>query len=77
MLAYRTPEDLERIFSNEVERYTEQTITSPNAMRHELEAIRDQGHALDDEEGVRGLRCLAAPIRDHKGQVTTVRLKVE
>lgn len=69
MLAYRTPEYLERIFSDEVERYTEKTITSPDAMRRELETIRDQGYALDDEDGVRGLRCLAAPIRDHKGQV--------
>ena len=69
MLAYRSPEDLERIFSKEVERYTDKTITSLDAMRRELETIRDQGYALDDEEGVRGLRCLAAAIRDHKGQV--------
>ena len=64
MLAYRSAGDLERVFSRGCERFTKHTITSLEAMRRELERIRRSGYAFDDEEGIIGLRCLAAPIRD-------------
>jgi DNA-binding IclR family transcriptional regulator len=69
LLAYRPAGDLERIFAHGVERYTDKTITSIPLMRTELERIRRVGYALDDEEGIRGLRCIASPIRDSSGEV--------
>ena len=45
-------------------RYTDHTIDSPAALRDELEQVRQQGYALDDEEHAVGLRCVAAPIFD-------------
>jgi DNA-binding IclR family transcriptional regulator len=30
----------------------------------ELDTVRDRGHALDDEENLAGLRCVAAPVVD-------------
>lgn len=42
--------------------FTEQTITSRAALDEELAEIRDTGIAIDDEEAVDGLRCLASPI---------------
>ena len=49
-------------------RYTERTIDSPALLRQELERVRQQGYALDDEEHAIGLRCVAAPIFDENGQ---------
>jgi DNA-binding IclR family transcriptional regulator len=36
-------------------------------LKQELEKIRNQGYAVDDEELAYGLRCVAAPIFDHTG----------
>jgi DNA-binding IclR family transcriptional regulator len=52
-----------------LERHTAHTITSPAQFRKELTRIREQGYALDNEEAVIGLRCVAAPIFNHEGQV--------
>ncbi len=49
-------------------RFTEQTIDNPAAFREELDQIRQQGYALDDEEHAVGLRCVAAAIYDQNGQ---------
>jgi hypothetical protein len=46
------------------------TITDPEKLRAALATIRQKGYAIDDEEIEVGLRCIAAPIRDHSGQVT-------
>ena len=69
MLAYRPDEDLERVFAQGCERFTDNTITSLDAMRRELEHIRRCGYGLDNQEGILGLRCVAAPIRDGSERV--------
>ncbi|PSP86395.1 IclR family transcriptional regulator [Halobacteriales archaeon QS_1_68_17] len=43
---------------------TAQTITSREALSDELAAIRDRGYAIDNEEKIEGLRCVAAPLTD-------------
>lgn len=68
LLAYRPAEDLERVLASNSLRYTDKTITSVDAMREELVRIRRQDYALDDEEGIPGLRCMAAVIRDSRGE---------
>jgi len=50
-------------------RLTPRTITTPQRFLLHLEAIRRSGYALDDEETVVGARCLAVPVRNHRGQV--------
>ncbi len=67
MLAYRPEADLDRVFAEPVEAFTENTITDREAMARELERIRSEGCAFDDQEGVWGLRCMAAPIWDRSG----------
>ncbi|MES2044701.1 IclR family transcriptional regulator [Sphingomonas turrisvirgatae] len=48
---------------------TKRTIVDPGLLRAELEAVRVQGFAVDDEEIVPGLRCMAVPLRRADGRV--------
>ena len=48
---------------------TNRTVKTPNALRAELVKVRQQGWALVDQELEIGLRSLAAPIHDARGQV--------
>lgn len=48
---------------------TPNTITDLDEFRDELELVRKQGCAYDLEEGVMELSCVAAPIRNHTGEV--------
>ena len=50
-------------------RLTVKTITTPSALRADLERARAAGHAIDDEEHAIGLRCIAAPVFDETGDV--------
>lgn len=51
-----------------LERFTEKTITSAEALRKELDRIQTAGYAYDDEERTTGMRCVAAPILDGYGK---------
>lgn len=44
--------------------FTENTITDTAALKVNLQAVRDQGFAVDDEERNTGMRCIAAPVFD-------------
>jgi IclR family acetate operon transcriptional repressor len=43
-------------------RRTPKTITSRRAFEAELERVRAAGYALDDEEDIPGIRCIAMPV---------------
>lgn len=42
-------------------------ITGKRALREELERVREQGYAIDDEEFAAGLLAIAVPVRDGEG----------
>ena len=46
---------------------TKATITTVEAMREELQRVRDCGYAVDDEERVPDVVCVAAALRDSVG----------
>jgi DNA-binding IclR family transcriptional regulator len=48
---------------------TDQTITDRETLHRECEAIRERGYAIDDEERITGIRCVAAPITTDDGDV--------
>lgn len=48
---------------------TGNTITDPASLRKELDDVRVQGFACDDEEIAEGLTCIAMPIRCLDGRV--------
>ncbi|WP_169747972.1 IclR family transcriptional regulator [Pseudonocardia acaciae] len=52
-----------------LERRTANTLADPDAVVAELAAVRERGFATDDVENEDGVRCVAAPIRDHAGAV--------
>jgi DNA-binding IclR family transcriptional regulator len=41
---------------------TNNTITDADELFDELETIREQGFAIDNEENITGLKCIAAPV---------------
>lgn len=41
---------------------TDRTITTRDALENRLAKVRERGYATDDEERLKGLRCVAAPI---------------
>jgi len=61
---------LERFLRNhELEALTEKTITNVETLKDELETIRTQGYATDDEEFMSGMTAIAVPILDHRGRL--------
>jgi IclR family KDG regulon transcriptional repressor len=49
--------------------FTRNTITASGKLTQELATIREQGYAEDVEEHEDGVRCIAAPLRDHTGRI--------
>lgn len=48
--------------------YTPKTLTTPDALRADLSAVRERGWSLDDEEANLGMRCVAAPVFNEHGE---------
>ncbi|MPY81889.1 MAG: hypothetical protein GEV00_00965 [Actinophytocola sp.] len=57
------------MLSGELERFTENTIVDPAALREELDEVVGNGFATTIEEFEEGLNAAAAPIRDAEGTV--------
>lgn len=52
-----------------LQKFTEKTFVTKEALLQELEQIRVQGYAYDNEECEIGVRCVAIPIRDYTGKI--------
>jgi DNA-binding IclR family transcriptional regulator len=61
LMLYRNKKRLEKL--------TPQTISTLEKLLSEIAAVRREGIAYDNEEWTRGLRCMAAPIRDFSSKV--------
>lgn len=69
LLAFADADTRKRVLKRKLDTYTPNTITDPKQLKHELNAVREQGYAVDREEITRGLTCVAAPIRGISGEV--------
>jgi DNA-binding IclR family transcriptional regulator len=70
LAAWLPADELDRIIGRTLfEPKTPKTITAPAAFRRELARIRATGFAIDNEEHIEGIRCIATPVRDHTGEV--------
>jgi DNA-binding IclR family transcriptional regulator len=70
IVAFMSDDELTRIFREKgLAAFTEKTITNFSDFRRHLQEVRLRGYAIDDEETYPGVRCLAAPIRNHSNAV--------
>ncbi len=70
LLAALPPDELmRRLQGQRLKRLTPRTVGGFRALQRMLAQIRQLGFSIDDEECSLGLRCVAAPICDHRGVV--------
>lgn len=70
LVAFKNQTELAAILTDyEYGSNTPNTITSEKDFLAELQKVREQGFALDNEENEPGVACIAVPIRNHTGQV--------
>lgn len=70
LLAFMSDEEREEIISAEqLPKYTAHTLTEKNRLLRELEQIRNNGYATEIEELALGRACIAAPVRNRRGDV--------
>ncbi|HLI54913.1 MAG TPA: IclR family transcriptional regulator [Acidimicrobiales bacterium] len=63
LLAFAPDKAIDDLIAGGLERRTGRTIVVPELFRQELATVRTAHWALETEENVPGLRCVAAPIR--------------
>lgn len=72
LLAFGPDKVVEDVVAAGLERRTGRTIVVPELFRQELATVRTAHWALETEENVAGLRCVAAPIRGSGRAVAAV-----
>lgn len=63
------PERIARLGQVSMTAFTENTLSHPDALGHDLEATRTRGWSFDREERHAGMSCIGAVIRDETGMV--------
>ncbi|HEX8711101.1 MAG TPA: IclR family transcriptional regulator, partial [Terracidiphilus sp.] len=70
LLAYMPEAELTELLQGyTLAHYTDNSIRTIKRLREEIIHIRQAGHAVDDEEGEMGFRCIGCPILGHNGEV--------
>ena len=69
ILAYKPPESLMQHLPDTLVQLTPTTMTNHEEMSESLAQVRRAGYAVDNEENLAGLSCVAAPIFDHTNKV--------
>ena len=65
ILAHVDPERLEALLDEQAfEPITKRTVTDPDVLREQLEAVRERGYAIDRGERIAGFVCVAVPVLD-------------
>lgn len=70
LVAHIPQERLEKILEERgMEKRTAKTITTVPRLLKDLEKVREQGYAIDDEENNIGARCVGAPVFNQDGAI--------
>lgn len=68
LLAGQQAESVKRLIMEKgLPSFTPRSIMNQNAYLDELEAVREKGFSVDDEEYLTGVRAVAVPLNNHKG----------
>src|SRR5438445_1694449 len=71
LLAWLPKQEVETLVKQQgLKKRTPKTISTMTRLLAELEHIKHEGYAVDDEENSLGARCLGAPVFDGMGNVT-------
>ncbi len=70
MLAWMPDTEVEAVVDAGLRPVTSWTISDASRLRADLARIRARGYSIDDRENEPEVRCVAAPIFDHTGEVT-------
>ena len=62
MLAFQPSRLVDDVMARGLEARTPKTNTDPDRLRRTLNAVRERGFAVEDEESEAGMRCIAAPV---------------
>jgi DNA-binding IclR family transcriptional regulator len=68
-LANLPPSELDAILGRPMVAYTDNTITSSEKLRQQLDETRKRGYGVDDEELEAGIRAVSAAIRNQQGGI--------
>jgi DNA-binding IclR family transcriptional regulator len=70
LLAFLPPDELGRVLRQiEPKCRTAHTVRNTDELRKQIERVRRSGYSFDMEENELQVRCVAAPIWDHSGNV--------
>jgi DNA-binding IclR family transcriptional regulator len=70
MLAFLPESKIHEIWdASDIVKRTPNTVVEYDKFIAVLEKVRENGYALDEEENEPGIRCIGAPIFNHKGNV--------
>ena len=63
------PCEIERLMSQNLHKFTKDTIVSLGAMQQELLKTSENGYAKNHEELLPGYSVIAGPVRNHQGRI--------
>ncbi len=69
MLAFSGDHLIERALNSTLKGFTDRTITSPEALRLELNKVKVNGFAVDNMEHEHGIKCVGVPVLNKSGIV--------
>lgn len=70
LLAFLSDRERDKIIATKgLPKLTKNTIVDGDQLKKHLAHVRAGGYAVDGEENEEGIRCVAAPVRDDRGEV--------
>ena len=67
--AFESKDAIEKLLPAELKPYTKNTIIDKNKLYEELERVKKQGYAIDNEELDNGIICIGVPLRDYTDHI--------